>query len=227
MRKYRHELKFLISAKQATILKQRLGICMDVDANSHNEDNTYLIRSLYFDDLDSTAYYEKLDGVTYRKKYRIRTYNREDNFIRLEKKLKTENMTSKDQTKLSKENYRLLINKEFDKIDTSDDPLLKNFILDCKIKGLMPSVVVEYQRLAYTYPICEVRITFDENIKSGRYNYDILDDDLPLFLVLDPSNVVLEVKFNEVLPEHIAIILSTIPSCRKAISKFALCRSVK
>ena len=38
---------------------------------------------------------------------------------------------------------------------------------------------------------------------------------------------VLEVKFNEVLPLHIAHILNDIPSCREAVSKFAICRSIK
>ena len=36
-----------------------------------------------------------------------------------------------------------------------------------------------------------------------------------------------EVKFNEVLPEHISIVLQTIPMYRQAVSKFALCRSIK
>lgn len=44
------------------ILKQRLALAMDVDKNSVNLDNTYFIRSLYFDDINSTAYYEKLMG---------------------------------------------------------------------------------------------------------------------------------------------------------------------
>ena len=55
--KYRHELKFMISKNQAEILKQRLSLVMDVDKNSVNFDNTYQIRSLYFDDMESTAYY--------------------------------------------------------------------------------------------------------------------------------------------------------------------------
>ena len=61
MRKYRHEIKYVISKQMAEILKQRLLLIMDVDANSSNLDNTYLIRSLYFDDINNTAYYEKID----------------------------------------------------------------------------------------------------------------------------------------------------------------------
>ena len=61
--KYRHELKFILSPAYAEILKHRLAMIMSVDENSANEDNTYFIRSLYFDDCQDTAYYEKIDGI--------------------------------------------------------------------------------------------------------------------------------------------------------------------
>ena len=61
--KYRHEIKYMISKNTGEILKQKLKTIMDIDKNSYNEDNTYQIRSLYFDDTQNTAYYEKLDRV--------------------------------------------------------------------------------------------------------------------------------------------------------------------
>lgn len=223
--KYRHELKYIISATQAEILKQRLSLIMDVDKNSINDDHTYLIRSLYFDDLFSNSYYEKLDGVLYRKKYRIRMYNHDESFIRLECKYKHNNMTSKEQAVISKELCLQLIKGEAN--PTTNNPFVNRFIGEMKAKHLVPSVIVDYQRLAFTYPISDVRITFDSHIKSGQYNYHLFDYNQISFNVIDDSMVVLEVKFNEVLPEHIAIILETIPSFRQAVSKFALCREVK
>ncbi len=211
------------------ILKQRLALAMDVDKNSVNLDNTYFIRSLYFDDINSTAYYEKIDGVLYRKKYRIRIYNNDSSFIRLERKWKHNNMTSKDQLKISKENCINLLTNQFDNIDKEllNNSLMKEFITDIKVFGLKPSVIVDYKRLAYTYPISEVRITFDERIKSGLYNCNLFNMNRITYDVIDNNEVVLEVKFNEVLPEHISIILQTIPMYRQAVSKFALCRSIK
>ena len=202
---------------------------MDVDKNSVNLDNTYFIRSLYFDDINSTAYYEKIDGVLYRKKYRIRIYNNDSSFIRLERKWKHNNMTSKDQLKISKENCINLLTNQFDNIDKEllNNSLMKEFITDIKVFGLKPSVIVDYKRLAYTYPISEVRITFDERIKSGLYNCNLFNMNRITYDVIDNNEVVLEVKFNEVLPEHISIILQTIPMYRQAVSKFALCRSIK
>ena len=81
--------------------------------------------------------------------------------------------------------------------------------------------------MAFTYPVSDVRVTFDYNIKSGRYNYDIFDENIVSEPVIENNLLVLEVKFNEVLPEAIAIILKTIPTCRQAFSKFAACRSIK
>ncbi len=228
-RKYRHEIKFIISKQMSLVLKQRLALAMDIDKNSVNLDNTYFIRSLYFDDINSTAYYEKIDGVLYRKKYRIRMYNNDSSFIRLERKWKHNNMTSKDQLKISKENCINLLTNQFDNIDKEllNHSLMKEFITDIKVFGLKPSVIVDYKRLAYTYPISEVRITFDEKIKSGLYNCNLFNMDRITYDVIDNDEVVLEVKFNEVLPEHISIILQTIPMYRQAVSKFALCRSIK
>ena len=228
-RKYRHEIKFIISKQMSLILKQRLALAMNVDKNSVNLDNTYFIRSLYFDDINSTAYYEKIDGVLYRKKYRIRIYNNDSSFIRLERKWKHNNMTSKDQLKISKENCINLLTNQFDNIDKEllNNSLMKESITDIKVFGLKPSVIVDYKRLAYTYHISEVRITFDERIKSGLYNCNLFNINRITYDVIDNNEVVLEVKFNEVLPEHISIILQTIPMYRQAVSKFALCRSIK
>lgn len=223
--KYRHELKYIINKNQAEILKERLKLVMDVDNYSIYPDNTYLIRSLYFDDLYSSSYYEKLDGVLYRKKYRIRIYNKDDKFIRLECKYKHNNMTSKEQAIIDKDTCMKLIDGNYE-IETSDK-LVNRFIIEAKTNHLVPSVIVDYKRLAYTYPLSKVRITFDSKIKSGKYNYNLFDHLSSFYSVIEDDLVVLEVKFNEVLPIHIAYILETIPSIRQAVSKYALCREVK
>lgn len=224
--KYRHELKFKISNSAAEVLKQKLSLILKKDKNAYYSDGSYLIKSLYFDDLDSTSYYEKMDGVLYRKKYRIRIYNNNDEFIRLEKKMKHNTYTAKEQILISKDIYSKILNDKLDEID-SPTGLLEEFITNSKTKHLVPSVIVLYHRIAFTYPISEVRITFDSHIQSGLYNYDLFDKEVPMYDVSEPGKQVLEVKFNEVLPLHIANILNDIPSCKEAVSKFAICRSIK
>lgn len=224
--KYRHELKFKISNNAAEILKQKLSLILSKDKNAYYNDGSYLIKSLYFDDRDSSSYYEKMDGVLYRKKYRIRMYNDVDSFIRLEKKMKHNNYTAKEQMLISKDIYSKILNGKVDEIDNPEGLLLE-FITNYKNKGLVPSVIVEYHRTAFTYPISDVRITFDSNIQSSLYNYDLFNTSYPRYNVDEPGKQVLEVKFNEVLPLHIANILNDIPACREAVSKFAICRSIK
>ena len=224
--KYRHELKFKISNSSAEILKQKLSLILSKDKNAYYSDGSYLIKSLYFDDLDSSSYYEKMDGVLYRKKYRIRIYNNDDSFIRLEKKMKHNNMTAKEQMLISKDIYSKILNGKINEIEGASG-LLEEFINESKKKHLIPSILVAYHRVAFIYPISDVRITFDSNIQSGLYNYDLFDNDKTLYTVDEKGKQVLEVKFNEILPLHIANILNDIPSFREAVSKFAICRSIK
>lgn len=226
MKTYRHELKFILNKTYAQILKHRLAMIMEVDKNSINQDNTYFIRSLYFDDVNNSAYYEKVDGVEKRKKYRIRIYNLDDSFIRLERKDKDRDMTHKAQTKITKETYQKIIDNDLNDIDLTDE-LLNEFVTAIKTKGLKPAVVVDYQRLAYTYPLFDTRVTFDENIKSGRFSNDLFSDNYMTYDVLNDNETVLEVKFNEILPSHIASVIMNIPTVRQAISKFALCYEKK
>ena len=227
MRKYRNEIKFIISKTMAEVLKQRLSLIMSVDTNSYNSDNSYLIRSLYFDNENSDAYYEKMDGVEYRKKYRIRIYNFDDKFIRLECKYKHNNMTSKDQILIDKELCIKIIDGKIDEIDLTKDNLLRQFALDYRLNRLEPSIIVDYNRVAFTYHVSDVRITFDSQIKSSMYNYNLFDKNATTYRVIDDNQMVLEVKFNEILPESIALILQTVPTFRQAFSKFAACRNIK
>lgn len=229
MRKYRYEIKYMINKEIAVVLKQKLALIMNKDSNANNSDGTYLIRSLYFDDLNSTAYYEKLDGVEFRKKYRIRIYNKDSNFIRLECKYKLDNMTYKKQQLISFDICSKIINGNIDEIDIENykDTLLEQYLADAKVKHLVPSVIVDYNRVAYTYHVSDVRITFDSKVKSGVFNYNLFDMDASLAPLISDDEVVLEVKFNEVLPEHIQNILGTVPMIRQAFSKFAICRSLK
>ena len=91
--KFRHELKYLINYGDAELIKQRLKTVLKTDMHAQN--GNYHIRSLYFDDYWNTAYIDKVNGVDRRKKYRIRLYDLNDNFIRLECKIKNGSYISK------------------------------------------------------------------------------------------------------------------------------------
>ncbi len=228
-KKYRYELKFIVPTAMVEILGKRLAMIMDIDRNAHFEDGSYLVKSLYFDDIYNASYHEKIDGVLHRKKYRIRLYNDNEDFIRLECKMKDNNMTSKRQVQISKEVANALITNDprLITVQLKENDLLTDFILDMKTQKLTPSVIVEYRRLAFTYPISDVRINFDINISSGLNNYDLFDSDINKIPIIPEDKVVLEVKFNDFLPEPLAIILQDLPAIRSAVSKFAFCANYK
>ena len=48
---FRHEYKYIISERQAAILKNRVSALMAPDSHA-GESGTYEIRSVYFDDID-------------------------------------------------------------------------------------------------------------------------------------------------------------------------------
>ena len=81
---FRNEWKYLISTSEKEMLTLRLKPFLQPDP--HAGEGGYYIRSLYFDDYWSSAYAEKEAGVLMRKKYRIRIYNNNDKFIKLERK---------------------------------------------------------------------------------------------------------------------------------------------
>lgn len=224
---YRYELKFEMNLSQAEYLKYKLSLLLPYDEFSTKQDGSYYIRSLYFDDIYDKAYYEKINGLEEREKYRIRYYNFDTSYIVLEIKGKKGNIGYKLQEEISKEEFNFIIEEEYDKINTENRKVLEKFIIDTKRKNLIPSIIVDYERTAYTYPVSDVRLTFDSEISSGRYNTDFFDKDIMLYKVLEPNKIILEVKFNDFLPNFIKEIIQSIPMTRISMSKFALCRELK
>lgn len=224
--KYRYELKYTVNDTDALWLKEQLKYLMTVDANAKSADGSYRICSLYFDTPDQSAYYEKIDGVLNRRKFRIRYYDDDASFLRLEKKMKHNNMTAKQQAVITQPFYKAILDGHAH-LWTAENPLIKEFISLLAVERLVPSVVVAYRRLAYTYPVSDVRVTFDSRIQTGRYDVDPLRKQAMMYDVLPPHTQVLEVKFNETLPASIASVIAGIPLCREAVSKFARCAAWK
>ncbi len=94
MSRFRHEYKYFLNAVQEQILLPAAsGVLM---RDSHVDDSgTYLIRSLYFDNICNSCYYENENGTDPRSKFRIRYYGKDTGRIQLEKKSKVRGMTYK------------------------------------------------------------------------------------------------------------------------------------
>ena len=180
----RHELKYLISPAELTVLRSVLRPVMQLDPNG-NENNEYHIRSLYFDTLDDDALVDKVAGVGNRKKYRIRIYNFSDRVIKLECKSKYGELISKQSVSIPRELAEQLIACDPEGLQRMRHPLFHDVFREMRTHLLHPVVIVDYIREAYIHPAQEVRITFDKHLRTGLYSTDLFNPQIPTYPVFD------------------------------------------
>lgn len=224
--KLRHELKFYIHYHEYLGLRQRLKTVLKMDKYSINEEG-YHIRSLYFDNWFETALIDKINGIFQRRKYRIRIYNKEDHVIRLERKSKFGDFVNKQGASLTREQYEGMVTGQVEFMRDSEHELMRDFYADYLRARLVPTVIVDYVREAYVYPVSDVRITFDKYLSSSVNSLDLFDKDLVTATVLQDPMLIMEVKFNEFLPQMIFDLLQIHSHNRSAISKYVLCRQIR
>lgn len=219
--KFRHEFKHEISECDYLVLKSRLWAVAKPDENGDN--GKYNIRSLYFDNIYDTALREKLDGVNYREKFRIRSYNNDAEFIRLEKKSKINGLCNKVSAEITADEVDKIIMGDTEFMKTSEKPLIRELYLKMQTKGLLPKTLVDYTREAFTFPTGNVRITLDSNIKTGLSSNDFLNPDCVTIPAGDKVTI-LEVKWDEFLPDVMRDIVQLKGRKSSAFSKYAACR---
>lgn len=220
---FRHELKHNINYSDYLSLRSRLKSVAKLDEHV-GEDGTYFIRSLYFDNLYDKALREKIDGVNNREKFRIRFYNMDESRILLEKKSKMNGLCNKLSTKLTKEDTIHILEGNIDFLLASKEPLKLEFYAKLNNQLLKPKTIVDYVREPYVYNAGNVRITFDSNIRTGIYNKDFFSKDVPTVRADCDSPIILEVKYDNFLPELINMILQTPNRRASTYSKYASSR---
>ena len=222
----RHELKFFISPLQYQVLSRTLKATRNPDPNG-DENNQYHIRSLYFDTAYDSALYDKINGTANRDKYRIRIYNFSDQMIRLECKSKFRDLISKRSVRITRDLAEQLISADPTGLESTASGLVSDTFREMRTNLLHPVVIVDYLREAYLHPAEEVRITFDMQLRSGLNSVDMFNPYLPTVPPFDHDEIILEVKYNQVLPPYIASLLTYAlrdGACRSAISKYVYCR---
>ena len=221
-RKFRHENKYIITAGQVELLRNRIeGIC-DFDKYA-TENGGYNIRSLYFDDYTGNSFNENEMGVDHRQKYRIRIYNHSADVVVLERKIKENGLISKDRAVIPRELLdAILEDRVLEEDFYGEIPLVNRFLNEYHTRYLRPRVIVEYDREAFVSELEDIRITFDTSISYSGNVEDFLDPDLNLTPVMLSGKELLEVKYTEVLPEHIYWNLTLGKMQQTTFSKFYL-----
>lgn len=216
----RHEIKHKITRMDMLCIRQRMLAIAQAD--SHATNGRYRIRSLYFDSPDDRALKEKINGVDRREKFRIRYYDDDLSFIRLEKKSKQSGLGTKDNARLTAEEAQRIVDGDLLWMADNDQPLVRELFHKMKDQLLRPKTIVDYEREPFTYPPGNVRVTLDFNIRTGLMCTDFLKRDVPTVPV-NENPIILEVKWDEYLPEIIRHAVQTnVREC--AYSKYAECR---
>lgn len=221
--KFRHELKYLISAAELAMLRNRIQNLILLDGHV-GETGAYSIRSLYFDDYENSCFYENENGTDPREKFRIRIYNHSTDRITLECKRKERGKTLKTSCPLSIEQTRMLMEGKTIPDIASQPEVLRKLTLRMMTKGMRPVVIVEYDRIPYVYKNGNVRITLDTNVASSKEIHRFLDETIPKRPVMPAGQQLLEVKYDEYLPDFIYRNLQLHSLQQTAFSKYYICR---
>jgi len=218
---YRHEWKHEINRADLFAIRQRLRAVMEPDP--HAVDGKYLIRSLYFDNARDKALREKIDGVNLREKFRIRYYNGDTSVIHLEKKSKRCGLGTKYSADLTEAEAQAIVDGDLDWMMDSGRELVQELYCKMRYQGLRPKTIVDYTREPYRYRAGNVRVTFDYDIRTGLSSTDFLNPDCVTVPAGD-AGIILEVKWDEFLPDIIRDAVWTPGRRETAFSKYAQCR---
>ena len=106
----------------------------------------------------------------------------------------------------------------------SGDALVTEFYAKMKYQRLKPKTIVDYDREPFVYEPGNMRITLDSNLKTGVRCVDFLDNNVPTVRVSEQQFIIMEIKYDEFLPEIIKK-AAQLPGRRtSSFSKYVACR---
>ncbi|MDE5933486.1 MAG: polyphosphate polymerase domain-containing protein [Lachnospiraceae bacterium] len=219
---YRVEDKFSCGKPEMYCLQKRLESVLQSDSNEGNTDG-YSVSSLYFDDFRESCLVDTVEGSRIRRKYRIRIYNHSLNTIKLEVKEKRDNRVRKKSRNITEEELqKLMSGKCIKSLPSMDDPAAL-FNLAMQEEMLRPKLIVTYERKAFVFAPGNVRITLDRNIRSSD-QVDFFGKKELSYDFLRGQDEVLEMKYDEFMPEFILQLLELGNMQQVPYSKYRLCR---
>lgn len=191
------------------------------------EEKSYRVNSLYFDNGDYGCFWEKEAGVVFRKKFRLRMYGEvitEDTKTFVEIKRKSNALIIKDRLLLpAKQAKDILIHNNLNQysasMDAGDLAVMEEFFWSKSHNCLKPKIMITYRRrplVARQDP--NVRVTFDYDLRAKTSDwFDFKNFGWREVL---PGNLILEIKYNNILPHWLHEIIQKYDLQRAAFSKY-------
>lgn len=217
---YRQEKKYKIAFAEKEMLVRRLSAALQTDPHALPQ-GYYNVRTLYFDDVSDSAMQDTVTGVPEKIKFRIRMYNGDPSFIRLEKKVKQCGGGFKVGERITPDECRMLLQGDYTFLRDSDSAFLQECHAVSAAGGLRPKLIVQYDRHAFVCPQDDVRITVDEDIRVCRMP-DAFFDAQPFGTSVMPNReCVLEIKYTHFLPSYVPLLVGIQNRPLTAMSKFS------
>lgn len=218
----RFEFKYLLPKKE-------IDATYDILLHNHlvrdpflsNGQDYYTVSSLYLDSPDFMCYNEKISGIKNRTKLRLRTYsdgNDLDNIF-LEIKRKSDAVVIKDRAKINKELYFRCLNSSH-RIGGEEikNKAIQEFIVRQRAYSMGPLIFVRYKRKPLVSRFDNnLRVTLDYDIEaSGAKSFVDYDK----FNAINPNGAVMEIKYNNSLPDWLHRIIQKYELNRQSFSKY-------
>jgi len=219
----RYENKFLMDGKAYAAFYCRLLEYMEPDAYNRNG-QLYAISNIYFDTAHDSLIRNSLAKSKYREKLRMRAYGvpKKDAKVYLELKKKVFGLVNKRRTALK-------LDETYEFVETGEPPVIRDYMNGQVIQEiayvlqrhkLQPKVYLAYERNALFCKLNrDLRITFDTNIRSRRYDLRLEDGDHGEAL-LPAGQWLMEVKAEKTTPFWLSRLLSEHGLYRTSFSKY-------
>ncbi|RAP76834.1 polyphosphate polymerase domain-containing protein [Paenibacillus montanisoli] len=219
----RYENKYLMDTKGFYHLCNRLMDYMELDAYNKN-DRFYSISNLYYDNEHHTLIRNSLSKPKYREKLRVRAYGvpEENAKVYLELKKKVFGLVNKRRTALK-------LQEAYEFVRTGQAPSFREGMNRQVIQEieyflsryeLQPMVYLAYDRIAmFCKGNRDLRITFDTNIRSRRYDLRLEAGDYGEQL-MEKGQWLMEVKAEKTIPVWLSKLLSELQMYRTSFSKY-------
>lgn len=219
----RYENKFLLDEKTYEELQRQLEGYMELDQYNKTR-GFYTISNIYYDTADDYLIRNSLAKPKYKEKLRLRAYGvpAADSKGYLEIKKKVCGLVNKRRTTLR-------LNEAYEFAKTGIRPGLKSYMNTQVLNEieyfltrytLEPKLYLAYDRTALFSKECsDLRITFDTNIRTRRYDLKLEKGDYGEKL-LDHTMWLMEVKAKDSIPLWLTQILSEYKVYKRSFSKY-------
>ncbi|MGN0164403.1 MAG: polyphosphate polymerase domain-containing protein [Candidatus Ornithomonoglobus sp.] len=219
----RYEHKYLIDKETYKKVLKVMDAHMELDEHNPGHE-PYTIANIYYDTDDDRLIRRSLEKPIYKEKLRLRSYGVPDKNgkVFLEIKKKFNGIVNKRRTTLA-------LNEAYDFTRTGVAPkpkeymnkqVLREITYFLQVYDLRPKLYLAYDRVAYfekNNP--DLRISFDTNIRSRRYNLHLEDGDYGE-LLLAPDMYLMEIKTGLAKPLWLTEMLTELGIKRRSFSKY-------